>query len=114
MKIQSVAGRNVIYQRGRDNYVRQDFQGILDSFKQKKIKPQLILVVLPFKGGKNYNTIKRLGDLEHNIPTQCCVKKNLFKNGTVNGQVRIGNFLKGNFVETFSAGFIKFVHEDKL
>ena len=104
MKIQAIAGKNVFYYKGKEN-VRQDFQSIVEDFKRKKLTLQLILVVLPFKGGKAYNIIKKLGDLEHRIPTQCCVKKNLFKNGGVNGQVDIDNRITKNINYLFTFTF---------
>ena len=88
MKVHSMADKNMKYYRGSDRQIKEIFQRIVEDFKKTKQKPQLILVVLPFKGGKVYNTIKKLGDLEYRIPTQCCVKKNIFRNGSVNGQVR--------------------------
>ena len=115
MKVQ-VMTDSVKYYRGNERQVKEDFQRIVEDFKKRKQKPQLILVVLPFKGGKVYNTIKKLGDLEHRIPTQCCVKKNIFRNGSVNGQVR--SEPEDNptlFIYShFSPGLIKSLHENQL
>ena len=99
MKVQNTLNKNVMYYQGKDYEVKKDFLRILDDFKRRGInppRPQLILVVLPFKGGRAYNSIKKLGDLEHKIPTQCCVKKNIFRNGAVNGQVLSNLFMKIN------------------
>ena len=73
--------------------VLKDFQSI---FEEMKRGPQIILVVLPFKGGRVYDQIKRMGDLQMKIPTQCCVKRNLFKDGRTNTTVLANICLKLN------------------
>ena len=36
-----------------------------------------------------FMTVKKLGDLKFRVPTQCCIKRNLFKlDGQVNMQVK--------------------------
>ena len=84
-------GRTVFkYICDNDRHVGKDFRKIIEDFKKFKTKLDLVLVVLPFKGGGAYNEIKRLGDIEFRVPTQCVVKQVLFRQGRVNYQV-VGN-----------------------
>ena len=39
------------------------------------------------QAGKLYDTIKYLGDIKHEIPTQCVLERVLFKKGDINIQV---------------------------
>ena len=55
------------------------FETLVADSKKFKMSVDIVLVILPFKGGDVYNTIKQLGDIEYKIPTQCCVKNNLFR-----------------------------------
>ena len=98
LKIQCQEKSVITYGCGED-YAGRKFDEIVRDFKKHNTKLDLVLVILPFKGGKVYNEIKNLGDLTHKIPTQCCVKKVLFKDGGPNGQVlknaqKISSFLK--------------------
>ena len=57
---------------------------------------ELILIVLPFKAGFLYDKIKRVGDLELHLVTQCCLSSNLFRKGEINRQVISNLCLKIN------------------
>ena len=41
-----------------------------------------------FQGRVLYDSLKRMGDLEHKVPTQCVLQKTLYRNG-INKQVEI-------------------------
>ena len=67
MKVQNILNKNVMYYQGKDYEVKKDFLRILDDFKRRGInppRPQLILVVLPFKG----TTVAKLWTLIQNLP----------------------------------------------
>ena len=42
-------------------------------------RPQLILIMKPNADQESYFAIKKLGDTELGIPTQCCIEKHIFK-----------------------------------
>jgi len=67
------------------------FQNIVDDIKAKGKQLQLVLVVLPSKGGHVYDKVKHLGDVKHKVPTQCVIKKNLFKAGGLANLQVLGN-----------------------
>jgi len=71
--------------------VERALGNIVESYAKDKIALQMVVVILPFKGGHVYDKVKHLGDVRHKVPTQCVIKKNLFKpGGGVNFQV-LGN-----------------------
>ena len=98
MKIQCNDGQNVFYYQSREDQAGKMFSQILQDFQKFKTKLDLILVIFAFKGGKVYNEIKQLGDIQHKVPTQCCVKKVLFdpRNNQPKGQVISNICLKIN------------------
>ena len=96
MKIQSQDGVNVFKYTSREEQAGKMFGQILEDFKKHKTKLDLILVIFDFKGGKVYNEIKQLGDIQHKVPTQCCLKRVLFRNKQPNGQVISNLCLKIN------------------
>ena len=67
------------------------FHNIVDDIKAKGKQLQLVLVVLPSKGGHVYDKVKHLGDVKHKVPTQCVIKKNLFKAGGLANLQVLGN-----------------------
>ena len=67
----------------------------LSKLKYEKMM-ELVLIVLPFKASFLYDKIKRLGDIELNLVTQCCLKTNLFRKGEINKQVISNLCLKIN------------------
>ena len=73
------------------------FVKIVNDFEEYKTDIDLILIVLPMKGGKVYNEIKNLGDIEYQVPTQCVVRKTLFKGPGPNLQVWIIPNIKSSF-----------------
>ena len=78
-----------------DAHARMDeFLGRLK--RQFKGQLELILIVLPFKVGFLYDKIKRVGDIELQLVTQCCLSTNLFRNGDINRQVISNLCLKIN------------------
>ena len=96
MKIQCQDGQNVFYYKSQEEQAGKMFVQILQEFQKFKTKLDLILVIFAFKGGRVYNEIKQLGDIQHKVPTQCCVKKVLFRNHQPNGQVISNICLKIN------------------
>jgi len=71
--------QNVFYYESNEFKAGQEFEKIVQDFEAHKTKLDLIMVVLSMKGSKVYNEIKQLGDNDHRVPTQCVVKKTLFK-----------------------------------
>jgi len=60
---------------------------IRHSFESNGKTLDLVLIVFSFKAGGLYDKIKHLGDMKLGITTQCCLKNNLFKGGSLNKQV---------------------------
>ena len=87
MKI-NAGEENVMYWQCSEQSVMRAFEDLVKEFKMAKTELELVIVVLPFKGGKVYDTVKMLGDLKYKIVTQCCLKNKIFKyGGEVNQQV---------------------------
>merc|ERR1711971_1167540 len=63
----------VVKQENVDSF----FQNIVDDIRAKGKQLQLVVVVLPSKGGHVYDKVKHIGDVKHKVPTQCVIKKNL-------------------------------------
>jgi len=79
---------NIWHQRCEDpRKVEENFKTIVDAYKKDNIQLDLILVVFEFKNGPTYDSVKRLGDIECKVPTQCVLRKTLFRDGQVNRQV---------------------------
>ena len=88
LKIQCQERKSVFTYNCNEREAGRKFADIVKEFKNSSTKLDLVLVILPFKGGKVYNEIKNLGDLHYKIPTQCCLKRVLFgKDGRPSGQV---------------------------
>jgi len=66
------------------------------SFESNGKTLDLVLVVFSFKAGGLYDKIKHLGDMKLGITTQCCLKNNLFKGGSLNKQVIANVCMKVN------------------
>jgi len=95
-KIKSGAD-NMMYMQSHEQRVERDFAKLIEEFEIAKTKLEMVIIVLPFKGGHVYDTVKKLGDLKFKVPTQCCIKRNLFKpDGQVNMQVLANLCLKLN------------------
>ena len=81
----------------KEDAVARAFHNVVEAYKKDKIPLQLVLVILPFKGGHIYDKVKHLGDVFHKVPTQCVIRKNFFKpGGAVNFQVLQNLCLKLN------------------
>ena len=74
-----IENENVFYYQCNEFKAGQEFARIIQDFKEYNTKLDMIMVVLSMKGSKVYNEIKQLGDIHHRVPTQCVVKKTLFK-----------------------------------
>ena len=96
MNIQDEIQTNVFIYPANESEAGKKFHAIMEEFKQYNVKLDMLLVILPIKGGKVYNEIKKLGDIEYKVPTQCVVKWTLFKNGQLNGQMISNLCLKIN------------------
>ena len=75
-----------MYKPSNDHRVERDFSELAREFEMAETKLEMVIVVLPFKGGHVYDIVKKLGDLEYKIPTKCCIRRNIFKPG---GQMNI-------------------------
>merc|ERR1712240_345493 len=69
---------------------------IRHSFESNGKTLDLVLIVFSFKAGGLYDKIKHLGDMKLGITTQCCLKNNLFKGGSLNKQVIANVCMKVN------------------
>ena len=71
--------------------LEKDFSDLVKDFTppgQAGTRLEMVIVILPFKGSPAYDVVKKIGDLKYKVPTQCCLKRNLFKpGGQVNMQV---------------------------
>ena len=77
-----------MYKDSSEQQVEEDFADLVKEFKQAGTMLEMVIVILPFKGSRVYEVIKKIGDLKHKVPTQCCLKRNLFRpSGQVNMQV---------------------------
>ena len=75
------------YWQSNEQEVERIFEEIVKEFHMAETKLDMVIVILPFKG-QVYDTVKKLGDLKFKVPTQCCLKRNIFKpGGLVNFQV---------------------------
>ena len=57
------------------------------NFQSVGKKLDFVLIIFPFKAGSLYDKIKHLGDMKLNITTQCCLRNNLYKGGSLSKQV---------------------------
>ena len=113
-----IENENVFYYQCNEFKAGQEFARIIQDFKEYNTKLDMIMVVLSMKGSKVYNEIKQLGDIHHRVPTQCVVKKTLFKqnretrafepNGQVNTTLKNNSYL--NVI--FFLGNCKYLSED--
>jgi len=87
---------NMWHQRSREDTFQADFEHIVEEYKNANLNLQMIMVILPFKGGIFYDSIKNLGDIKHKIPTQCVLQRTLYKQGQLNMQVISNLCLKMN------------------
>jgi len=60
---------------------------IRHNFESSGLRLDCVLIVFAFKAGGLYDKIKHLGDMKLGITTQCCLRNNLFKGGSLNKQV---------------------------
>ena len=94
----------ILWKVSNEMKAADDFLKILGEHEKSGKKLQMILVLLPFKGGNVYDTIKHLGDIKHKVTTQCCVKSTMFKGREMelNLQVykRFSLFSKSQFKNT--------------
>jgi len=87
---------NMWHQRSREDTVENDFEAIVNEYKKINAKLDLIMIIFPAKGGPIYDKVKLLGDIRFKIPTQCVLKRTLFKAGRINYQVVSNICLKIN------------------
>jgi len=88
---------NLLYKHTREEKLVETFDSLVLEFKKSRTRLEMVIVVLPYKGSRAYDIVKSLGDLKYRIPTQCCIKRNLFKpGGQVNKQVLANLCLKLN------------------
>jgi len=93
----SSGDNNLMYKDSSEQKVEKDFSDLVKEFNQAGTMLEMVIVILPFKGSRVYDVIKKIGDLKHKVPTQCCLKRNLFKpGGQVNWQVLSNLCLKLN------------------
>ena len=77
-----------MFKESSEQKLERDFSDLVKEFEQAQTRLEMVIVVLPFKGSPVYDEVKKIGDLKHKVPTQCCLKRNLFKpGGQVNKQV---------------------------
>merc|ERR1719474_1011244 len=60
---------------------------IRHNFESSGLRLDCVLIVFAFKAGGLYDKIKHHGDMKLGITTQCCLRSNLFKGGSLNKQV---------------------------
>ena len=60
-------------------YLEDKFKRIVEHFKGKQKKVDLVLIAFPFKAGFLYGKIKQLCDMKFGLVTQCFLKDNVFK-----------------------------------
>merc|ERR1719318_607135 len=85
LKIKS-SDDNLMYKPSSEQMLEKDFADLVAEFDQARTRLEMVIVVMQFKGSRAYDVVKHLGDIKYKIPTQCCVKRNLFKPG---GQVNM-------------------------
>ena len=63
-----------MYKQSNEHRLEKDFSELVNEFGMAATKLEMVIVVLPFKGGHVYDIVKKLGDLKYKIHTQCCIK----------------------------------------
>ena len=63
-----------MYKQSNEHRLERDFSELVKEFEMAATKLEMVIVVLPFKGGHVYDIVKKLGDLKYKIHTQCCIK----------------------------------------
>ena len=63
-----------MYKQSNEHRLERDFSGLVKDFEMAATKLEMVIVVLPFKGGHVYDIVKKLGDLKYKIHTQCYIK----------------------------------------
>ena len=58
-----------MYKPSNDHRVERDFSELAREFEMAETKLEMVIVVLPFKGGHVYDIVNKLWDLEYKIPT---------------------------------------------
>ena len=86
-----------MYWQSSEQRLEREFEKLVSEYKMAGTELEMVVVILPFKGGQVYDAVKKLGDLKYKVPTQCCLKRNIFKpGGEVNHQVLSNLCLKLN------------------
>ena len=87
MKIESSAD-SLLYKQSSEQMLERDFADLV--IDEARTRVEMVIVIMQFKGSRAYDVVKHLGDIKYKIPTQCCIKRNIFKpGGQVNKQVRV-------------------------
>eukprot|EP00092_Neocalanus_flemingeri_P034497 GFUD01037510.1.p1 GENE.GFUD01037510.1~~GFUD01037510.1.p1 ORF type:complete len:930 (+),score=334.94 GFUD01037510.1:83-2872(+) len=88
---------NLMRWESSEQSLERDFEKLVVEFKMAETELEMVMIVMPFKAGQVYDMVKKLGDLKFKIPTQCCLKRNIFKpGGEINLQVLSNICLKLN------------------
>ena len=58
----------MMYMQSQVQRVERDFTKLIEECEIAKTKLEMVIVVLPFKGGHVYDTVKTMGDLKFRSP----------------------------------------------
>jgi len=88
---------SLLYKQSSEQMLEKDFADLVTRFDKARTRLEMVIVIMQFKGSPAYDVVKHLGDIKYKIPTQCCIKRNVFKpGGQVNKQVLSNICLKLN------------------
>ena len=60
-------------------YLESKIKKVIEHFKAKNKKLELVVIAFPYKAGFVYGKIKQLCDMKYGLVTQCLIKDNVFK-----------------------------------
>ena len=61
------------------NYLESKIKKVIEHFRAKNKKLELVVIAFPYKAGFVYGKIKQLCDMKYGLVTQCLIKDNVFK-----------------------------------
>ena len=64
----------MMYMQSQVQRVERDFAKLIEEFEIAKTKLEMVIVVLPFKGGHVYDTVKTMGDLKFRSPPSAALR----------------------------------------